>query len=93
MENSLVTVPLDYVAIPVDVYSNLQSDSDLLTMLIDGLMNASSLCYSGEYLLFDDGAIRTLLKASPYAHRYRNKLRKLQEEKEEMLNGTGTDID
>jgi hypothetical protein len=93
MENKMITLPDGYMAITVDEYSEMLADSNLLMMVINCLMNGSSLSYNGEYLIFDDSAIRALLKASPYAHRYRLRLGELQEEKEDMLNGTGTDCD
>ena len=93
MENKMITLPDGYMAITVDEYSEMLADSNLLLMLINSLMNGSSLSYNGEYLLFNDSEIRALLKASPYAHRYRLRLEELQEEKEDMLNGTGTDCD
>lgn len=93
MENKMITLPDDYMAISVDEYSEMLADSNLLMMFINSLMNGSGLSYNGEYLVFDDLAIRVLLKASPYAHRYRLRLEELQEEKEDMLNGTGTDCD
>lgn len=93
MENKMITLPDDYMAITVDEYSEMLADSNLLMMVINCLMNGLSLSYAGDELNFNDASIRAVLKASPYAHRYRLRLEELQEEKEDMLNGTGTDCD
>ena len=87
MEKNMITLPEGYMATTVDDYSDMLGDSNLLMMVINCLINESSLSYNGEYLIFNDSAISLLLKASPYAHRYRLRLEELQEEKENMLNG------
>ena len=92
MENRMITLPEEYMAITVDEYGNLLADSQTLIFRINGMMDKAHLSYSGDYLVFEDNALRTLLMASPYAHRYRNKMQDLTEEKEEQ-NGTGIDTD
>ena len=92
MENKWITIQEGHVSITVDEYVDLLTDSQTLIFLLNGMMDKAHLSYSGEYLTFDDNAIRTLLMASPYAHRYRNKMQDLIKEKEEQ-NGTGTDTD
>lgn len=91
-ENRMITLPEGYIAISVDEYGELLSESQTLIFLINGMLDKTHLSYSGDYLMFDDNAIRTLLRASPYAHRYKNKMQDLIEEKEEQ-NGTGIDTD
>lgn len=93
-ENRMITLPEGYVAITTDEYVDLLADSQTLIFLINGMLDKAHLSYSGEYLSFDDNAIKTLLRASPYAHRYRVRLEDLQEVKaKEEQDGTGTDID
>lgn len=92
MENRMITLPEGYMAITTDEYVDLLADSQTLIFLINGMLDKAHLSYSGDYLIFDDSAIRTLLMSSPYAHRYRNRKQDLIEEKEEQ-NGTGVDTD
>lgn len=94
MENRMITLPEGCIAISMDEYGDLLGDSQTLFFLINGILDKTSLSYTGEDLNFDDVTIRTLLKASQYAHRYRNRLADLQEGKrQEAQDGTGTDID
>lgn len=78
-----ITVPEGLVAITVDDYEELLADRQTLIFLINGMMDKAHLSYSEDYLIFEDNAIKTLLMASEYAHRYKHKMQDLIEEKEE----------
>ena len=88
MENKMLTIPEDYVCIPLEVYDDLMTESNDFALLKSCLFQNCDLGYRGDSLLFDSSAICLTLSLLDY-NRYKNTLNRLKEEAEDA----GTDQD
>lgn len=81
--NRTITVPEDYIAIPITEYVELINDGQILAMMLNCLFDNAYLSYDKSELRFSDNSITALLKSSQYATRYRLNLEELKSEVED----------
>ena len=78
-----ITIPEEYVAIPITEYVDLIGDSQILAMMLNCLFDNAYLSYDKRELRFSDNSITELLKSSQYATRYKLNLEALKAEVED----------
>lgn len=78
------------VEIPKMEYRTLIEDSQILEMLIPGLLNSASIGWDKKYLVFDDRSVCALL-AVIAPESYNDRLKALQREKEEEEKEAGNE--